>query len=119
MVKIKSASKPIVIGGAGVALLMLWTFSPFQSFPTLLDVAKTTMLPEKDGATTIHCATVSDQGVNLGHDPVDQTFYDDPALSYLIGNPFKNWDEKRREWLKHHPSFATGAEDWVFMVTGS
>ncbi|KAH7847935.1 hypothetical protein Vadar_031831 [Vaccinium darrowii] len=77
------------------------------------------MLPEKDGAATIHCTIVSDQGVNLGHNPVDQTFYDDPDLSYSMGNPVKNWDEKRREWLKHHPSFAIGAEDWILVLTGS
>lgn len=32
----------------------------------------------------------------------------------------KDWDEKRREWLKLHPSFAaTPADDRILMVTGS
>ncbi|KAH7846925.1 hypothetical protein Vadar_019803 [Vaccinium darrowii] len=119
MVKIIGPSKPIFIGGAVVALLMLWTFSAFPSFQNMLDVAKMTISPEKDGASAIGCPIVSDQGVNLGHDPVDQTFYDDPTLSYSMGNPMKDWDKKRREWLNHHPSFANGAEDRIFVVTGS
>ncbi|KAH7848184.1 hypothetical protein Vadar_034754 [Vaccinium darrowii] len=125
MVKIKGRSKPIFIGGAGVALLMLWTFSPFPSFPTRLDVshvvAKTTVLPENDGAAAAvpDCPPVDDHGVSLGQDPAGQTFYDDPTLSYTIGNPVKNWDEKRREWLKRHPSFAAGAENRVFVLTAS
>ncbi|KAH7847674.1 hypothetical protein Vadar_028810 [Vaccinium darrowii] len=118
IVKMIGPSRPLFIG-VGVAMLMFWIFSPFPNSPKLLDVAKTTILPEKDSAATIDCTTVSDQGFNLGHDPVDETFYDDPTLSYSMGNPMKNWDEKRREWLNHHPSFATGAEDRVFVLTGS
>ncbi|KAK6152802.1 hypothetical protein DH2020_012441 [Rehmannia glutinosa] len=30
-----------------------------------------------------------------------------------------NWDEKRREWLKQHPSLAAGSENRILMVTGS
>ncbi|KAG5528399.1 hypothetical protein RHGRI_029163 [Rhododendron griersonianum] len=113
-------SKPIFIGVAGVALLvLLLRFSTSTSFPNMFDVSKMTVSQGKDGGATKDCATVSDQGLNLGHDPADKTFYDDPALSYEIGNPDTNWDEKRREWLKHHPSFATGAKDRVFVVTGS
>ncbi|KAE9449587.1 hypothetical protein C3L33_18509, partial [Rhododendron williamsianum] len=120
MEKLMGPSKPIFIGVAGVALLMLLlSFSTSTSFPNMFDVSKMTVSPGKDGAATKDCATVSDQGLNLGHDPADQTFYDDLALSYSIGNPVKNWDEKRREWLKHHPSFATGADDRIFVVTGS
>ncbi|XP_058186373.1 galactomannan galactosyltransferase 1-like [Rhododendron vialii] len=120
MEKLIGPSKPIFIAVAGVALFMLlWSFSPSTSFPSMFDVAKMTVSPGKDGAATKDCATVSDQGLDLGQDPADKTFYDDPTLSYEIGNPGKNWDEKRREWLKHHPSFAIGAEDRVFVLTGS
>ncbi|KAE9449589.1 hypothetical protein C3L33_18505, partial [Rhododendron williamsianum] len=119
MEKIIGPSKPIFIGVAGVALVMLLlSFSPSTSFPNMFDVSKMTILREKDGAATKDCTTASDQGLNLGHDPADQTFYDDPTLSYEIGNPGKNWDEKRREWLKHHPSFATGVEDRAFQEQG-
>lgn len=31
----------------------------------------------------------------------------------------KNWDEKRSDWLKQHPSFAAGARDRILVVTGS
>ncbi|KAH7846636.1 hypothetical protein Vadar_016319 [Vaccinium darrowii] len=119
MVKTKGRPKPVLIGGAVVALLMLWIFSPFPGFPTLLDVSPTTILLERDGATAQDCATVGDHGINLSHDPVDRTFYDDIGLSYSMGNPIKNWEEKRREWLKHHPSFTGGADEKVLVLTGS
>ncbi|CAL5369358.1 unnamed protein product [Camellia sinensis] len=56
---------------------------------------------------------------NTCHDPIDATFYDDPKLSYSIDTRMENWDEKRQEWLKHHPSFAAGAGERVLLLTGS
>ncbi|KAE8707015.1 putative glycosyltransferase 7 [Hibiscus syriacus] len=58
-------------------------------------------------------------GVKLKADPKDQTFYDDPEMSYSVEKPVKDWDEKRKEWLKHHPSFADGASERIVLVTGS
>ncbi|KAJ4791548.1 Galactosyl transferase GMA12/MNN10 family protein [Rhynchospora pubera] len=52
------------------------------------------------------------------HDPSDQTFYDDPSLTYTIEKPISNWDEKRSAWLKLHPSFSAKTER-VLMVSGS
>ncbi|KAL7203660.1 hypothetical protein ACSBR2_016844 [Camellia fascicularis] len=43
----------------------------------------------------------------------------DPEVSYSIEKLIKDWDEKRKEWLKHQSSFAAGAEDRVFVLTGS
>ncbi|GMJ08056.1 MANNAN ALPHA GALACTOSYL TRANSFERASE1, MUCILAGE-RELATED10 [Hibiscus trionum] len=40
-------------------------------------------------------------------------------MSYSIEKPVKDWDEKRKEWLKRHPSFAAGARDRIVLVTGS
>ncbi|KAA8531553.1 hypothetical protein F0562_006262 [Nyssa sinensis] len=85
--------------------------SQFQTSPMAkhnVDEAKTTGSSEDVSA-----------GVNLRDDPVDPTFYDDPELSYSIGQPIKKWDEKRREWLKRHPSFAPGTRDRILVVTGS
>lgn len=48
-----------------------------------------------------------------------RTFYDDPGLSYTIDKPISNWDEKRHEWLKLHPSFSGGTDESVLMVSGS
>lgn len=64
------------------------------------------------------CADSGD-GVNFQYDSNSTTFYDDPDLSYNIEKPVKNWDEKRREWLKHHPSFAAGARERIVVLTGS
>ncbi|CAN6553861.1 unnamed protein product [Malus baccata var. baccata] len=47
------------------------------------------------------------------------TFYDDPNVSYSIGKPMEDWDEKRKKWLLHHLSFAAGVGDRVLLVTGS
>ncbi|KAK7849248.1 glycosyltransferase 6 [Quercus suber] len=52
-------------------------------------------------------------------DPLEKSFYDNPGLSYSIEKPMKNWDEKRSDWLKQHPSFAIGARDRILVVTGS
>ncbi|XP_058186376.1 putative glycosyltransferase 7 [Rhododendron vialii] len=124
MEKFIGPSKPIFIGVAGVALLMLLlSFSPSTSFPNMFDMSKMTMSPEKDGEATKDCTTVSDQGLDLGHDPADPTFYDDPSFSYSIGTPLTNWDEKRQKWLYHHPSLAAaaggGVLNRVVVVTGS
>ncbi|KAI9074574.1 hypothetical protein K1719_043415 [Acacia pycnantha] len=52
-------------------------------------------------------------------DSPEGTFYDDPDLSYSVEKPMKNWDEKRRKWLKLHPSVASGAQDRILMLTGT
>ncbi|KAF7809940.1 glycosyltransferase 6-like [Senna tora] len=56
---------------------------------------------------------------NRAHGPPDQTFYDDPDLSYSIEKPLRNWDEKRKEWLRLHPSLAAGSKNRILLVTGS
>lgn len=67
--------------------------------------------------TDHHCIT--NPAGDRTHDPPEKTFYDDPDLSYTIENPVKNWDEKRKHWLKLHPSFAADADDRIFILTGS
>ncbi|KAJ3705261.1 hypothetical protein LUZ61_008966 [Rhynchospora tenuis] len=52
------------------------------------------------------------------YDPPDETFYDDPTLTYATDKPISNWDEKRRRWLKLHLSFS-GVKERVLMVSGS
>lgn len=59
------------------------------------------------------------QGLNQCYDPPDTTFYDDPNLSYNMETPMKDWDKKRKEWLRHHPSFNAGAHRRILMLTGS
>ncbi|PSR87917.1 Galactomannan galactosyltransferase [Actinidia chinensis var. chinensis] len=63
------------------------------------------------------CAGVAHE--NLRHRPPAKTFYDDPSLSYSFGSPVKNWDQKRRNWLKQHPYAGEGAANRVIAVTGS
>uniref|UniRef100_A0A5B7BQ47 Putative glycosyltransferase 7 n=1 Tax=Davidia involucrata TaxID=16924 RepID=A0A5B7BQ47_DAVIN len=105
----------LFVGGATVALLVVWALWSFinpslssnPSFSTTVGDPKTIISSESED-----CAQGSD-------DRSDPTFYDDPKLSYSIGQTIKNWDEKRREWLNHHPSFAAGAGDRILVVTGS
>lgn len=56
---------------------------------------------------------------DMRHDSPEPTFYDEPEMSYSIEKSVENWDEKRRVWLKNHPSFGVGVRDRVLLVTGS
>ena len=114
----------LFVGGALVAFLLVWGIwsmaspasTPSPNFERVVsDPLSTSVSDEIDSSD---CA-VDGQGVNLRHDPPDPTFYDNPKTSYKIGTPVKNWDEKRREWLKLHPSFAAGAGERILMLTGS
>ncbi|XP_065874911.1 putative glycosyltransferase 7 [Euphorbia lathyris] len=101
----------LYLGGALLAFLLVWSFWSYAG-PTITNTFQPNI-----GASN---SRVQDEpAVNLRFDPPDRTFYDDPELSYSIEKPIKNWDEKRKEWLKLHPSFAAGARDRVVMVTGS
>ncbi|KAI3462676.1 hypothetical protein Pfo_019339 [Paulownia fortunei] len=121
----------LFFGGALVAFLVVWALwsffspspSPTPSFSTTYFSDRTsTLVHGSDTSAAAQSESCGDSvpGPNLRHDPPDQNYYDDPQLSYTIETPpVKNWDEKRREWLKQHPSFAAGAESRVLMVTGS
>lgn len=112
---------PLLIGGATAALLLitLWYFSnPWPDFSK----NPTNPILASDGVTIAACSAGSSPTYDLLHDPLNTTFYDDPSLSYSIEKPMENWDEKRREWLKDHPSYATadgGSGDRVLLLTGS
>lgn len=55
--------------------------------------------------------------ITTTYKPTRLTFYDDPKLSYSIGDPVKNWDDKRRNWIQAHPRYAS--QELVLLVTGS
>lgn len=55
--------------------------------------------------------------ITTTYKPTRLTFYDDPKLSYSIGDPVKNWDDKRRNWILAHPRYAS--QELVLLVTGS
>ncbi|XAR51381.1 Xyloglucan 6-xylosyltransferase [Bertholletia excelsa] len=117
MAKTVVRGKPVCIAASVVALLMVWTlWSSLQwpNFPTMFDVTSTKTSPAAD----LSC-TVTAVGGDRSHDPARPTFYDDPKVNYSIGNQVKDWDEKRRNWLKRHASFSSGAGDRVFVLTGS
>ncbi|GMP25995.1 hypothetical protein CsSME_00002611 [Camellia sinensis var. sinensis] len=93
----------LFVGGALVALLTVWALSSFinpnPSSGFSENKTKASISSKKrDCAGDVH-------GVNLCNDPDDPTFYDNPELSYSIGGQdIESWDEKRWDWLKHHPS---------------
>ncbi|EEF48825.1 transferase, putative [Ricinus communis] len=91
----------LFVGGAVVAISLLW------SLLFLLNSEPSFQPP---------LAPSVDHGINLSYDPPDPTFYDDPNLSYSIESSIKDWDAKRMEWLKHHPSFASNQ---ILLVSGS
>lgn len=102
--------RSLCIAGLGAVLMFctIWSFTnPWPSFATLLSKPSTKQcLPGV-------------QPFNMSQEPMDTTFYDDPESSYTIDKPMTNWDEKRREWLNHHSSFALGVENRVLVLTGS
>ncbi|CAI9113129.1 OLC1v1013672C1 [Oldenlandia corymbosa var. corymbosa] len=57
--------------------------------------------------------------VDRENDPPETTFYDDPELTYTLDNPIKDWDAKRKEWLRLHPTFIPGARNRTLILTGS
>lgn len=104
------------LGGAFLALLLVWSFFSFYSStpnfdPTIGDPKSV----QKASPGSAPCG----HEVNRHYDPLEETFYDDPGLSYSIEKRVTNWDEKRKQWLKLHPSFAAGDRERVLMVTGS
>lgn len=106
----------LYLGGAFLTLLLVWCFWAFFIPGSDFDPSITGSSKLKSSGS---CAD-SGFGTNLGFDPpTGKTFYDDPETSYNVEKPVKDWDEKRKEWLKHHPSFAAGARERIVMVTGS
>ncbi|KAK4749443.1 hypothetical protein SAY87_026892 [Trapa incisa] len=107
----------VFLGGALMALLMVWSFSAFVSPPN-----PSVPQPPAEVQRDIQCREKARVPDSL-HDPPERTFYDDPGLSYTMDRPVTDWDEKRKEWLKSHPSFSSsgggGRLDRVVLVTGS
>ncbi|KAH6784730.1 Galactosyl transferase GMA12/MNN10 family protein [Perilla frutescens var. hirtella] len=56
--------------------------------------------------------------VGRGQESKDPTFYDEPESEYSIDKAMIDWDRKRSDWLKLHPTFAS-SDNRVLVVTGS
>lgn len=99
----------IFLAGAFMSLTLVWSyfsiFSPSFTF---------TFTGLRHGGEPVQCS-----GLNMQLDPREPGFYDDPDLSYSIEKSITNWDEKRHQWFKSHPSFKPGSENRILMVTGS
>ncbi|CAI9282807.1 unnamed protein product [Lactuca saligna] len=110
----------LFFSGAVAALLLVWSFSTFSNHQPTTNFETQTLEPKSSVSVVdnVDCERTSN-GLNLHYDPPDQNFYDDPSLSYTIDKPIKNWDEKRREWLKLHPSFGPNSDERVLVVSGS
>ncbi|KZV19204.1 glycosyltransferase 7 [Dorcoceras hygrometricum] len=104
----------LMVGSSMVAFLTIWALWSFLT----PNVKQTTPAFSAQLYPSVSCANYV-SGPDLRHDPADQSFYDDPTLNYAIDSPpIKNWDEKRMEWLKQHPTLAAGAKSRILMVTG-
>ncbi|KAJ7944538.1 Glycosyltransferase 6 [Quillaja saponaria] len=91
------------LGSVLIAVLLLWSL----------------LYTTQNSHTIILFGSNSKVDSNIAHDPPEKTFYDDRDLSYSIEKPMKNWNEKRKQWLQVHPSFAAGAQDRILLLTGS
>ncbi|XP_077233855.1 galactomannan galactosyltransferase 1-like [Tasmannia lanceolata] len=111
----------LFIAGAMVALLLFWaiysSLNPnLTQNPSLSSIPTKTNTPNFEDSL-LNCPSGA-QDLQLNKDP-SPNFYDDPNLSYSIEKPMKNWDEKRRNWLRQNPSFAAGSRERVVLVSGS
>nr|GMD73585.1 glycosyltransferase 6-like [Ipomoea batatas] len=111
MAKAKPSSFPrdksffLAILFAVFLVCVVWSFTdPFPNFSALL-IAQN--------------FSVDRSAIDRGYESPERSFYDDPELSYSIDKPVVGWDEKRREWLKLHPSFSAGAGWRVLFLSGS
>ncbi|XP_052197018.1 glycosyltransferase 6-like [Diospyros lotus] len=104
--------------GAAIILVLILCALFFLSGSRSSAARSAKSVSASDGVTSQNCSIRVDD-VDLEFDPPNSTFYDDPSLSYSLNKPIQNWDEKRREWLQNHPSFAAGARDRVLLLTGS
>ncbi|CAA6657546.1 unnamed protein product [Spirodela intermedia] len=110
-------------GVTAVILLLFWALYSVVG-PTRLPSSPHFAKPLSSHSFTPSLAfapssTNSNTCADLRHDPPSATFYDDPLLTYTVGRPVGNWNEKRREWMEQHPSFKPGAAWRVLVVSGS
>ncbi|XP_078430795.1 galactomannan galactosyltransferase 1-like [Wolffia australiana] len=127
------ANSFLFAGISSVSLLLFWAlyavvgpaFSPFYPFPSNPSSSSSS---SSIFTPSLSCPSPSSPSPSppnwiacedLRHDPPSPTFYDDPLLSYGVGSPVQNWDDKRRAWLDLHPSFKPGAERRILMISGS
>ncbi|KAL3526899.1 hypothetical protein ACH5RR_011555 [Cinchona calisaya] len=107
---------------ASAAFLIVWAlwsfFVPAGPSTTNPSYPKGLVASGAEDVAPLKCSD-GNAGPSRNYDPPDPTFYDDPELSYTIEKTTKNWDEKRRDWLRKHPSFIAGASDRILMLTGS
>lgn len=109
----------LFLGGVLMALLLVWSFSSFAYPPS----ASQTLAASSSSAAAEappECAAAAAAAPPRDSEESDN-FYDDPELSYSMERPMRGWDEKRREWLRQHPSLASGegGRERVVLVTGS
>lgn len=113
-----------LLGAVLLALFVCWgVWASFNSGPIGPNISfhfgpnsKPTGDPEADAADALNNLNC---GNRLRCDPRDPTFYDDPTLRYSIEKPMRDWDRKRKQWLKSHPAYAVGLEDRILVVSGS
>ncbi|XP_068657161.1 galactomannan galactosyltransferase 1-like [Aristolochia californica] len=115
----------IFIGGAVVALLLVWSCWSFVSpasvpsnFPSILSTDLNVRALKDDKNEPLLKCTRSEDETHRG-ELETPTFYDDPALTYMVEQKLTNWDAKRQQWLRDHPSLTRGAGERVLLVTGS
>ncbi|XP_051126866.1 putative glycosyltransferase 7 [Andrographis paniculata] len=98
----------VAVIGVVILFWTVWTLT--DSLPTFSAILSVQDTKEKD------CLNLNQAAK---HEPSDKTFYDDPDLRYTVDQRIDGWDEKRRDWLKHHPAFLAGANNRLLVLTGS
>lgn len=104
----------VFVAGTLSALLLLWAFFFFYFSNESIH-----MYSPVNTINTCNYNNTMNPAFNLQFDPPATTFYDDPNFGYTIDKSIKDWDKKRRAWLKLHPSFEPRSQERVLIVTGS
>lgn len=101
----------LFLGGAFLALFLVWTLYSFSNPNPNPNFISSLAHPNPK----INSPTKS----LLPRENPQPNFYDDPTLTYTIGSPVQDWDEKRAQWFHHHPDLAIGSDNRVLILTGS
>ncbi|KAJ3683161.1 hypothetical protein LUZ60_013388 [Juncus effusus] len=118
-------SRPVTSKSSGIVDGLVFTAGAFLAlliFLGLYSFLSPTPIPNRSSSISFPFSSSSKASSSRDSDdptdPRDRSFYDDPTLTYTIDKPITNWDKKRLNWLRLHPSFSSKKER-VLMISGS
>lgn len=118
----------IFMGGAVSALLLVWVFWRIGYTNSSMEMEAELSVSPKCPDQCFSDGNSGTTGRNRVDHSVDEweksseNFYNNPEVTYTIGQPIRDWDRKRKLWLDRHPqvkNFTDDGKPRVLMVSGS